>query len=68
MTLQERNPDFLPEAAKPEIVYKSVKMIRLDSNKKEKQMEAAAKELAFEEANSLRDKIKILKEMEVLWL
>ena len=67
-TVYEMNSELLSEAAEPEIVYKSVTMIRRDIKKKEKQMIAAAKELAFEEAASLRDEIKMLKEMELLWL
>ncbi len=67
-TVYEMNPELIPEAAEPEVVYKSIKMIRLDIKKKEKQMLAAAKELAFEEAASLRDEIKMLKEMELLWM
>jgi excinuclease ABC subunit B len=67
-SVYEMNPDLLPEAAEPELVYKSVEMIRKDIKKKEKQMVAAAKELAFEEAAGLRDELKMLKEMELLWM
>jgi len=34
----------------------------------EKEMLAAAKELAFEDAAALRDQLKKLKEMELAWL
>lgn len=67
-SVYEMNPELLPQAAEPEVVYTSVKMIRRDIKKKEKQMVAAASELAFEEAASLRDELKMLKEMELLWL
>ncbi len=67
-TVYEMNPELLPEAAEPGVVYKSVQMIRADIRKKEKQMAEAARELAFEEAACLRDELKMLKEMELLWL
>ena len=67
-TVYEMNPEMLPEVAEPEMVYKSVQEIHRDISKKEKMMMAAAQELAFEEAASLRDEIKMLKEMELFWM
>ncbi|MDA3970822.1 MAG: excinuclease ABC subunit UvrB [Desulfobulbaceae bacterium] len=67
-TVYEMNPELLPEAAEPTVVYKSVQAVRADIKKKQKQMGVAARELAFEEAAALRDELKMLKEMELLWL
>jgi excinuclease ABC subunit B len=64
-TVYEMNPELLSEAAEPEIVYTSVEAVQRDIKKKEKEMAAAAGELAFEKAAVLRDEIKMLKEMEL---
>jgi excinuclease ABC subunit B len=53
------------EAAEEATVYHSLQDIRKDIKKLEKKMQAAAKELAFEEAAQLRDRIKELREQEL---
>ena len=46
-------------------VYYSIKELETEIKKLEKQMQKAAKELAFEEAAALRDKIKVLRRLEI---
>ena len=52
-------------SAEEETVYLSLQEIRKDIKKLEKKMQAAAKELAFEEAARLRDRIKELRDREL---
>ncbi|MDH4322237.1 MAG: excinuclease ABC subunit UvrB [Desulfobulbaceae bacterium] len=56
------------EAAEEEVVYGNLAELRKDISRLEKGMQAAAKELAFEEAARLRDRIKGLRELELTWL
>ncbi len=56
------------EAAEEEAVYGSLADLRKEIARLEKGMQAAAKELAFEEAARLRDRIKELRELELTWL
>ncbi len=46
-------------------VYYSIKELETEIKKLEKQMQTAAKELAFEEAAALRDRIKALRKLEI---
>jgi len=46
-------------------VYYSITELETEIKKLSKQMEEAAKELAFEEAAALRDKIKLLRKLEI---
>ncbi|MBU0484979.1 MAG: excinuclease ABC subunit UvrB [Proteobacteria bacterium] len=55
-------------AAEPETEYHSLVDLRREMRKLEKAMRAAAAELAFEEAARLRDRLKILKDMELQYL
>jgi excinuclease ABC subunit B len=55
-------------AAEDEIIYRSLAELRREMKKLEKEMVAAAKELAFERAAELRDRIHLLKEQELDWL
>ena len=48
--------------------YTSLAELRREMKALEKEMLAAAKELAFEDAAALRDQLKKLKEMELAWL
>ena len=48
--------------------YASLAELRREMKALEKEMLAAAKELAFEDAAVLRDQLKRLKEMELAWL
>ncbi|MDH3349525.1 MAG: UvrB/UvrC motif-containing protein, partial [Desulfobulbaceae bacterium] len=52
-------------AAEPEIPYHNVKDLHAEILRLEKEMQRAAKELAFEEAAGYRDTIKELKKMEL---
>ncbi len=67
-TVYEMVPAPLAQAAEQEVVYRSVAQVHKAIIAKEKEMEAAAKLLAFEQAATLRDEIKMLKEMELAWL
>ncbi len=62
----------LPQAAEPAAAYgqeeyADLKDLRRAIKKMEKQMYAAAQNLAFEEAARLRDAVKVLKERELQW-
>ena len=46
-------------------VYYSIKELETEIKKLEKEMQNAAKELAFEEAAALRDRIKVLRKLEI---
>ncbi|MCD6388058.1 MAG: excinuclease ABC subunit UvrB [Desulfobulbaceae bacterium] len=63
---KEEQPFSLAAEAMPD--YASLAELRKDMKKMETDMLTAAKELDFEEAAVLRDKIKLLKEKELLWL
>ena len=56
------------QAAEPGPVYASLGDLRREIKRLEGEMLAAARELAFEEAARLRDRIKELKERELAWL
>ena len=58
----------LLEAAEESASYSSLADIRKEIKALTKDMHEAAKELAFEEAAMLRDKIKLLQELELQWL
>jgi excinuclease ABC subunit B len=64
----EMTPAPLAKAAEEEVVYRSVEQVHKAIAAKEKEMAAAVKVLAFEQAAELRDEIKMLKEMELAWL
>jgi len=53
------------ETAETEIEYDDIKELRGTINQLEKEMRSAAKDLAFEEAARLRDRIKILRKLEL---
>jgi len=53
------------DAAEEAAAYLNLRDLQLDIRRLEKQMKAAAKELAFEEAARLRDRIKVLRELEL---
>jgi excinuclease ABC subunit B len=55
----------LPKAAESESFYGSIKDLEKEIGRLEKQMQQAAKELAFEEAALLRDRIKSLRLLEI---
>ncbi len=55
----------LLEAAEELPVYYTIKELETEIRKLEKQMQEAARELAFEEAAALRDKIKVLRKLEI---
>jgi len=55
----------LVETAETEIEYDDIKELRGTINQLEKEMRSAAKDLAFEEAARLRDRIKILRKLEL---
>jgi excinuclease ABC subunit B len=57
--------DGLAQAAEPEIVYRSVNDLRAEIRALEKQMQAAADKLAFEEAAAYRDRMNELKMLEL---
>jgi excinuclease ABC subunit B len=57
--------DDLPLAAEPLPVYGSITELDKEIARLEKDMRAAAKELAFEEAARLRDRIKTLRLLEI---
>ncbi|MEN8258693.1 MAG: excinuclease ABC subunit UvrB [Thermodesulfobacteriota bacterium] len=67
-TVYEMAPATLAKAAEEEVVYRSVEQVHKAIVAKEKEMQAAAKVLNFEQAAELRDEIKMLKEMELAWL
>lgn len=56
------------EAAEPEKIYHNLADLKKELKKLEKEMNKAAKVLAFEEAAALRDRINELKELELQWL
>ena len=56
------------EAAEEEVLYENLDEMRKDIQRLDKEMQAAAKELDFEEAAKLRDRIKELRERELSWL
>ncbi|MDR3088360.1 MAG: excinuclease ABC subunit UvrB [Desulfobulbaceae bacterium] len=57
--------DDLPQAAEPLPVYGSIGELDKEITRLEKEMKAAAKELAFEEAARLRDRMKTLRLLEI---
>jgi len=57
-----------PESAEAAREYKSLAELRKEIKAMEKEMLAAAKELAFEDAAELRDRIRELRELELQWL
>ncbi len=61
----ETNEYGLLEAAEDLPVYYSIKDLEKDIKKLEKKMQNAAKELAFEEAAAIRDRIKALRKLEI---
>ncbi len=67
-TLYEKEDQQLSQAAEDLPDYKSLDELRKEMKKMEGDMLASAKELDFEKAAVLRDKIKLLKEKELLWL
>lgn len=58
----------LLKAAEGKVIYGNVKELRQEIKSLEKQMLQCAKDLAFEEAATLRDRIRDLKEKELQWL
>ena len=62
--IQDRQQELLA-AAEDLPVYSSVKELEREIKKLEEEMLAAAKELAFEEAARLRDRIKTLRKLEI---
>ncbi|MBC8318407.1 MAG: excinuclease ABC subunit UvrB [Desulfobulbaceae bacterium] len=58
----------LLKAAEEKVIYGNVKELRQEIKSFEKQMLQCAKDLAFEEAATLRDRIRDLKEKELQWL
>ena len=52
-------------AAEPEPFYGSIKELEKEIKRLEQEMQKAAKELAFEEAAHLRDRIKALRMLEI---
>jgi len=58
----------LLQAAEEQLEFRSLKDLRKEIKKLEKQMMDKARELAFEEAAELRDRLIILKERELQWL
>ncbi|MCK9294609.1 MAG: excinuclease ABC subunit UvrB [Desulfobulbaceae bacterium] len=58
----------LLQAAEEQPEFRSLKDLRKEIKKLEKQMMDKAKELAFEEAAELRDRLVLLKEQELQWL
>ena len=68
-TIYEKDygPDLL-EAAEESAPYSTLADIRKEIKTVTKEMHEAARELAFEEAAMLRDKVKALQEQELQWL
>ncbi|MEW6289635.1 MAG: excinuclease ABC subunit UvrB [Thermodesulfobacteriota bacterium] len=62
----ERAP--LLRAAEEKMEFHSLKELQKEMRKLEKEMMARARDLAFEEAAALRDRIKMLREAELQWL
>lgn len=62
--------DYVPtlEAAENSVEYSSLADIRKEIRVLTKEMHEAAKELAFEEAAMLRDRVKLLQEQELQWM
>jgi excinuclease ABC subunit B len=62
--------EFAPllQAAEAQPEFHSLKALRKEMRKLEKEMTAKARELAFEEAAALRDRLKMLREQELEWL
>ena len=56
-----------PVAAEPATEYATVQELRREMARVDKEMREAAKNLAFEEAARLRDRLKVLKEKELAW-
>ena len=68
-TIYEKDyPDLILEAAEAEVQYSSLADLGKDIKRLTKEMQKAAKELEFEEAARLRDRVKELKELELQWL
>ena len=67
-TLYEKEDQPLSLAAEDLPEYKSLDELRKEMKKMEADMLASAKNLDFEKAAVLRDKIKLLKEKELMWL
>lgn len=57
--------DSLQIAAEEQAFYGSIKELEKKIGKLEKEMDAAARDLAFEEAAVLRDRIKVLRKLEI---
>ncbi len=65
-TIYEKDYVTVPmETSEDVIEYNSVQDIRREIKKLEKEMNAAAKELAFEEAATIRDRIRLLRDLEL---
>jgi excinuclease ABC subunit B len=58
----------LLKAAEDKVEFHSLKDLRKEIKKLEKQMMDKARDLAFEEAAELRDRLIILKEQELQWM
>ncbi|MEJ2032869.1 MAG: excinuclease ABC subunit UvrB [Deltaproteobacteria bacterium] len=56
-----------PEAAEAEAEYETVQELKKEIARTDKKMREAARDLAFEEAARLRDRLKQLKEKELAW-
>ncbi len=67
-TMYNMADNSLPMAAEKQVEYNSLTELRKEIKKCRADMLTAAKELAFEEAAVLRDKIKMLKKKELQWL
>ena len=65
---EQREHGPLLQAAEEQLEFRSLKDLRKEIKKLEKQMMDKAKELAFEEAAELRDRLVLLKEQELQWL
>ncbi|MFZ5760033.1 MAG: excinuclease ABC subunit UvrB [Thermodesulfobacteriota bacterium] len=61
-------PVVPPQVAEPVEVFTSLNELRARIKKLEAEMMARARELAFEEAADIRDRIAVLKEQELQWL
>ncbi len=65
---EQREHGPLLQAAEEQLEFRSLKDLRKEIKKLEKQMMDKARNLAFEEAAELRDRLIILKEQELQWL
>ncbi len=64
---EEADPQLL-KAAETEVAYHSLKDLQKEMKRLEKEMMVKAKELAFEEAATIRDRIALLKKQELEWM